>query len=139
MGTFSIWHWIIVIIFIIFFYKFFKRKNNSVNKIMVTTYENREENKLDKKFIKQLEKYMKTIFAILSLYVFAVYFVKPLLISYEGEIIPIIILYFRIWIFFIMSGINLDIFEQFLILPFFLIWLFIHWWIKWSLKSAGIT
>ena len=86
-----------------------------------------------------LKKYTKTILAVLSLYFFAVYFVKPLLISYEGEIIPIVILYFRIWIFFIMSGINLDIFEQFLILPFFLIWLFIHWWIKWSLKSAGIT
>lgn len=88
--------------------------------------------------MQKIKKYSKTIIAVISLYIFAVYFVKPLLVQTEGEVIPIIMLYIRIWGFFISSAFNLTVFEQFIILPFFLIWLFIHWWIKWSLKNVGI-
>ena len=50
MGTFSIWHWVIVIIFIIIFYKFLKKKKISVEKKEIAPNEDKKKYETDEEF-----------------------------------------------------------------------------------------
>ena len=50
MGTFSIWHWVIVIIFIIIFYKFLKKKKISVEKKEIAPNEDKKKYEKDEEF-----------------------------------------------------------------------------------------